>query len=80
MQQNSQDLREHLDKCFSVSVVGERFLGGEPCRAACGILVSWPGIESMLLRVEVQNSNHWITKEFLQNAFKIKFYLELYYM
>ena len=32
-------------------------------RAACGILVPWPGIEPTPPAVEVQSLNHWTTKE-----------------
>ena len=29
----------------------------------CGILVSWPGIESMPSAVEAESLNHWIARE-----------------
>ena len=31
----------------------------------CGILVCWPGIETMLLAAKAQSPNHWTTREFL---------------
>ena len=31
--------------------------------AACGILVSWPGIETVPPEVEAQSLNHWTTQE-----------------
>ena len=34
-----------------------------PLHGACRILVPWPGIEYMIPVVEVQNLNHWTTKE-----------------
>ena len=35
-----------------------------PCHAACGILVTWPGIKSRPLAVDVQSPNHWTAREF----------------
>ena len=31
--------------------------------SVCGVLVPWPGIEPTPPEVEVQNLNHWITRE-----------------
>ena len=30
---------------------------------ACGILVSWPGIEPLPTEVEAQSLNHWTARE-----------------
>ena len=35
-----------------------------PYHVACGILVSWPGIESVRLAMNLQSYNHWTTTEF----------------
>ena len=35
-----------------------------PHQEACGILVSWPGIESAPLVVKAQSPNHWTAREF----------------
>ena len=40
------------------------FLGGGTQHVACGILVSWPGIEPGLLAVKALGPNHWIAREF----------------
>ena len=39
------------------------------CAMACGILVSWPGIESMPPALEVKSLNHWTTREVPFEAF-----------
>lgn len=33
------------------------------CQIACGILVSWPGIERVPSAVEAQNPHHWTARE-----------------
>ena len=35
------------------------FLYSWPCRAPCGVLVSWPGMEPGPLAMEVHSPNHW---------------------
>ena len=40
------------------------FLGGGIYHRACGILVSWPGIQPGTWTVEAQSPNHWTTREF----------------
>jgi len=32
---------------------------------ACGVLIPWSGMESVLLAVEMQSPNQWIAKEVL---------------
>ena len=34
-----------------------------PCRAACGILVPWPGMEPVPPAVEARSPNHWTIRE-----------------
>ena len=38
------------------------------CHRACGILVPWPGIETMPSSVEAQNHNHWTAREVLKSG------------
>ena len=39
------------------------FFFSQPCHAAHGILVPWPGIETGPSEVKVQSPNHWTTRE-----------------
>ena len=39
------------------------------CHAACGILVSWPGIEPAPPALEAQSLNHWTMREVAPNQF-----------
>ena len=36
----------------------------QPCRVACRILVSWPGIKLASPTVEIWSPNHWTAREF----------------
>ena len=38
--------------------------GGGACRAACGILVPWPGIEPTPSVVKAKSPTHWTAREF----------------
>ena len=40
-----------------------------PCREACGILVTQPGIEHVPPAVEVWSLNHWIAREVPKSKF-----------
>ena len=55
---------EHVHKCVCVCVcVCVSLFFFVPHRAACRILVPWPGIEPVPAAVEAQSRNHWTTRE-----------------
>ena len=48
---------------------------------ACGILVPWPGMEPMILALEMQYLNHWTAREILRESIlKMMLQKKLYLM
>ena len=47
-----------------------------PCSAACGILVPWPEIETMLLELRAQSLNHWTSREVAYIPFIVAIHFE----
>ena len=52
------------------------FLLFQSCHAACGILVSWPGIEPMW---KLQSPNHWTAREFPKGSWNLMSELEVHF-
>ena len=47
-----------------LDISGTFFFFFQPCRVACRILVSWPGIKLASPTVEIWSPNHWTAREF----------------
>ena len=54
------------------------FFPPQPCRAACGILVPWPGIEPGPSAVRARSPNHCTAREFPKTAFNWGLWTPLY--